>query len=459
MKNKKILISIIPVLVLLLVYLGGAIVFSNSFLPNTFINDEKVSGKTVAELENNLQESANSSNLVLVKNDDSTEEIKLSDVNYSAKYTTDLNSLKNSQSSFTWPVSLFKKTEFKAAVSTSFDSEKLNSIIDTLRCVTNETIQEPINAHLEKTPTGFTVVDAIDGNKLNVDTLKTIINEKLSSGVFEINLDENNCYLKANIKADDPSIKEQMGLLEKFNGLEVVVDLVDASETIDFNVFNDWIVIENDEIKLDEDKLYQYGVNLSVKYNTFGTIRKFNATDVGEIEVGGSQYDSFGFQLDINKTIDLIREAILNAESKTVEAVWKIPGKVRGNNDIGDTYIEVDLTRQHMWYYEKGKLKLESDIKSGRPTPERETPTGAFRVWSKEKGRYLTGASYRTWVDYWMPFTWTGCGIHDAQWTTQFGGDYYKYSGSHGCLNTPFNEVKQLYEMVDVDTPVIVYKS
>lgn len=46
-----------------------------------------------------------------------------------------------------------------------------------------------------------------------------------------------------------------------------------------------------------------------------------------------------------------------------------------GVNDLGNTYIEVDLTEQYMWYYQDGNVIFESDIVSGLASdPERKTP-------------------------------------------------------------------------------------
>ena len=59
-----------------------------------------------------------------------------------------------------------------------------------------------------------------------------------------------------------------------------------------------------------------------------------------EIEVGVAKNDTYGFQLDISKTQELLKEAIITAETKTIKPEWKIPAKCRGElNDIGDTYI------------------------------------------------------------------------------------------------------------------------
>jgi lipoprotein-anchoring transpeptidase ErfK/SrfK len=69
----------------------------------------------------------------------------------------------------------------------------------------------------------------------------------------------------------------------------------------------------------------------------------------------------------------------------------------------------------------------------------------------------LTGADYNTHVDYAMPISWNGIMIHDASWRNKFGGNIYKYNGSHGCINTPLDKVKELFDLIEMDTPVIIY--
>ena len=210
MKNKKYLIAIIPVLVLIFLYLGGVVMYSNSFLPNTYINNTNVGGMSVAKAENKLQSDSLSKTITLIKNDDSTEEIKLTDIDYTCEYETDISKIKNAQSPFGWVLAFFGKDEYNAKLKTSYNEEALNNAIDSLKCVTNEAIQDPVDAHIEQTDSGFIVVDAIDGNRLDVDKLKTVIKENLNNGIYEINLSDQNCYLTANIKADDETITATM---------------------------------------------------------------------------------------------------------------------------------------------------------------------------------------------------------------------------------------------------------
>ena len=81
----------------------------------------------------------------------------------------------------------------------------------------------------------------------------------------------------------------------------------------------------------------------------------------------------------------------------------------------------------------------------------------------KTKDRDLKGEklpngeySYVSHVDYWMPF-YGGYGFHDASWRSRFGGSIYNYSGSHGCINTPYEKMEQLYERTEIGTPVIMF--
>ena len=63
-----------------------------------------------------------------------------------------------------------------------------------------------------------------------------------------------------------------------------------------------------------------------------------------------------------------------------------------GINDLGDTYIEVDLTEQYMWYYQNGNIIFQSEIVSGLPgDPDRKTPPGIFTLNSKSSPSVLRG--------------------------------------------------------------------
>lgn len=120
------------------------------------------------------------------------------------------------------------------------------------------------------------------------------------------------------------------------------------------------------------------------------------------------------------------------------------------------TVIEVSISKQKIWYYKNGDLKLSADVVTGT-SGIHNTPTGTFKIRSKARGVYLVGADYRSYVNYWMPI-YADIGLHDATWRSRFGGNIYTYNGSHGCINLPYNTAKWIYNNVPTGTTVKVIR-
>ena len=128
-----------------------------------------------------------------------------------------------------------------------------------------------------------------------------------------------------------------------------------------------------------------------------------------------------------------------------------------GSDDIGDNYIEISIEDQHVWIYKQGKVVAESDCVTGKKN-RHDTPRGVFYCYEiKPGGKWLTGDTYRTWVNKWVRLTNTGIGLHDATWRRSFGGSIYKNSGSHGCINLPLNFSNLLIKEVYFGMPVVIY--
>ena len=116
-------------------------------------------------------------------------------------------------------------------------------------------------------------------------------------------------------------------------------------------------------------------------------------------------------------------------------------------------YVIVSIANQRLEYYEYDKLALSSSVVTGL---NGKTPRGSFKVLNKARDIILKGADYESFVSYWIAFKGAAFGFHDASWRSSFGGNIYKYAGSHGCVNMPYNKVRQLYNMIDIGTPVYI---
>ena len=167
-----------------------------------------------------------------------------------------------------------------------------------------------------------------------------------------------------------------------------------------------------------------------------------------------------GWWMDEKKTLEKLNNALKKMKSVTMEPVYFSRGAAFGKyNDIGKTYVEVSINRQHVWVYKKGKLALETDCVTGVPNKERMTHPGVHHIFAKQRDRYLGTMEvqgYHTHVDYFMPFN-GGEGLHDAPWRGAFGGSIYRSGGSHGCVNLPPAMAASIYDLVEVGTPVVVY--
>lgn len=121
-------------------------------------------------------------------------------------------------------------------------------------------------------------------------------------------------------------------------------------------------------------------------------------------------------------------------------------------------YVLIDLSDQMLYIVQGDMYLLTTPVVTGLANSSRETPTGEYKIWSKESSRYLTGPGYNCWVDYFMPFN-GGIGIHDASWRSDeefMAGDTYLTNGSHGCINVPCNIMSEVYGYCEVGTIVIV---
>lgn len=123
--------------------------------------------------------------------------------------------------------------------------------------------------------------------------------------------------------------------------------------------------------------------------------------------------------------------------------------------ELGDTFVEVDISKQNLYLYVDDELYLTADVVTGRKN-KYDTRLGCNPIYAKQTDRYLKGDDYNVHVDFWLPFD-KGQGLHDASWRKTFDDDDY-LNGSHGCVNMKYADAKTVYENVSVGTKVLVHK-
>ena len=130
---------------------------------------------------------------------------------------------------------------------------------------------------------------------------------------------------------------------------------------------------------------------------------------------------------------------------------------VTGNMDINNgNYIDINITTQTLTLFQNGLGTFSAPVVTGNVAAGHNTPEGLFAVQYKQLDRVLKGEDYESFVHYWMRFV-NNCGIHDASWRSNFGGEIYKRNGSHGCVNVPPALMPALYAATPEGTPVWVH--
>lgn len=449
-------------------YAAGIVYGFFYFYPNTYVNTIDVGMTKPEDAEEVILPTETT--LSVKRIDGSTESIDLVKADYDVKTESPVAHLLRSQKQMAWPVTLFNDTEFEDKLVYSFDKDKLKKEISGLEAFDEAYVKAPKDACIEVDSEGhYEIIPEDDGNTLIPEKVYDIAGNAVSEGLYEIDLEENGCYEKAEIRRDNEELVNKMNLIRALGEEVITVNLTDAEEVLDTMTLTEMAYFDSEwNLAVDWDKLDAYVDELAEKYETYMQKRKFVTHDGATIETGGSQsngiaIDTYGFLMDRVETFNAIYHAILSAESQTVDAVWTVPALTRGqdNLDIGNTYLEVSIEKQHLWYYQDGKVVLETDVVTGMPTPSRATPTGLFRIFGKLEDTNLIGEmdgeSWNSHVDFWMSVTWDAVGMHDAPWRNAFGGQIYKTNGSHGCINLPLDKERWLYYNVEMDTPVIIY--
>jgi hypothetical protein len=249
--------------------------------------------------------------------------------------------------------------------------------------------------------------------------------------------------------------------MNTYLGAEITLDFTPLTEVVDATVIGSWIHYdENMAVTFSQEDVRAYVASLAEKYDTFQKPRQFVTGYGNTVEVVGGDY---GWQLDQETEFATLLANVQNKEVLTREPAYLRRGLTHEGYDFGTTYVEVDLTNQHMFFYQDGQCVLDSPIVTGNPNAGNATPQGTYSIVYKQmhvnlRGPKLEDGTYE-WdspVTYWMPFN-GGIGLHDATWQSSFGGSRYTWAGSHGCVNLPWNTADALYPLVDAGTPVICH--
>ena len=454
--------------VLLVVYLVGALMFSNKLFPNTKLNDEDVSLISTEELAKKLNTAADNYKLQVTGSNGYTQTITAKDIDLKNAAGTTMDTMVPNHNAWGWPVEVFKTHDITDGAITSYNADTLTNLVNTAVDTFNATAIQPVNANIayDSKAATFNITKETVGTALNKDAVLSAVTKSVNGLDEKLTLDTT-YLLQPTLLSSDSRLQASVQNAQKMCKTNVTYTVGDVkAATLDVSVLAPMIEIDAEcNTTLNSDKLNEWASGISGKLNTVGSTRTYTRPDGKQITVSGGAY---GWILNEETFVNQVRTDAAEGAVKTVAIEFEQSGTgftALGGADWGKRYVDVDLTEQHVRFYDdSGNIIWEADCVSGAPTDNHATPTGVWYVNAKESPSKLIGYTssgqkeYETQVQFWMPFEGNGVGFHDATWQSAFGGTRYQDGyGSHGCINLSYEKAESLYGIIKTNDVVIVH--
>ena len=457
------IITCVILVSLMVTYIGLAIYYHNAFAYGTWINNVYCTGRSIQEVNDDLARDFTYEGIIVYDKDGNSYEITAEQIDYQFDFVKALEIYQKRQNPWMWFESLShgESTELMPVI--SYDRQALEELFEKISVLSleSERSDEEHVLSIIRTTQGYELVNERT-EVLSIEEARNAIINAIEDAETEIFLADKGCYHDLPLTAQMQDTLKVWEQVKNFQQCDIVYQMGDEQIHVDASVVCDWIEIAEDgsfvidddgDLMLRENAIEEFVDALAEEYDTVGTSRQFRATRGELVTVEGGTY---GNKIDRSAEVEYLKDAFLNKRKEVHEPAYTQKAQAQGKDDIGSTYIEVDMGEQMMYYYVDGEQKIATPIVTGNTSRRMGTPSGVNYVYLKQTDRILRGEGYASHVDFWMPVK-GNIGIHDASWRSKFGGTIYQTNGSHGCINTPRDIMVQLYESAEVGTPVVMF--
>jgi len=453
-KRKIKRLFLITAAILLGLYLLIALYFINHYSFNTEINGVNVSLKSHNKILKIINQYTENYQLQLLERYGETESISGNSIAIHLNNNFNSKQLYVLQNPLLWFKSMFKKNSYYFNNLYLYNVPLLEKKISNLSCV-NSTISEPRNVTFEYSNNTYSLIKENYGNKINHDRFIDAVKGAISKGRTTLDLHHNNCYENPKYTLESKKTYATLKLLNKYVSTKITYLFGNVTEQLNGSIIQHWLTVNDDlEVDINTKEVNHYIATLGKKYDTVGVPREFRTSTGKIIEVKGGLY---GWKMNRASESQALLSHIKHGDVIEKEPDYLQKALSRDGNEIGTTYIEINITRQHVWFYKNGKLLVQGGVVTGNPSRGNATVLGVYMINYKQLDATLVGENYASKVKYWMPF-FGNMGLHDAPWRNSFGGNIYLTRGSHGCVNAPIFLAKTVFENVEAGTPIIVYE-
>lgn len=433
------------------------------FVPGTSINGLGIGGMTVEQAKSSVEGFYDSNYQLEIKKKNGTKEyIKGSEIGYKVTLPAGLEEILAQQNATGRVSGPAADNSHTMAMTAAFDAQALDDRIAALPCLSGSGIVVTSDAHISDYEEGkaFTIIPEVEGNNLDAERTAAAIREAVAAGSQQLDLTAAGLYYQVQVRANDAGLKALCDTMNRYRAMTVTYQIGEETEVLDGGTICSWLSVGADgQVNVEPDGVTGFVQALAAKYDTAGTERTFHTADGRDVQLTGP----YGWKLDQAAEIQALTECLKSTDSQTKEPAYAQTAALRGEAEWGATYVEIDLTNQHVYMTKDGAVVWDAPCVTGNVSKNYTTPPGIYSLTYKEEDRILRGAKkadgsyeYESHVDFWMPFN-GGIGLHDANWRGSFGGAIFQTSGSHGCVNLPPDRAKILYGLVEKGMPVICY--
>lgn len=443
-------------------YLGLVYYYKDGFSYGTWINGIYCTGKSVNEVNDELLNECHYEGLTVTDSSGKSYTILPEEVGLCFDYQDALGAFLQNQNAYLWIDNLTGPAGKKQLEpSITYDQEAFWAAVDAIIPNDAKKKDEDRVVEVQKGDEGYYLLNERT-HVLDIEKARKLIQDAFEGLQTDLDLEAEGCYIDLPLT---PQMHESIDLwkkLEAYQDCKIVYSFGEEQVPIDGSVVSNWLVLDENgapvlddqgNLCTDEEKVNGFIDALADEYDTVGKARNFQSTRGDLVVVEGGIY---GNEMDRMAEKEYLLAAFLEKKDEVHVPFYKQMARKQGKDDIGDTYIEVDMTDQMLYYYKDGELVIETPVVTGNTSLRRGTPVGTNYVYNKQRNRVLRGADYASPVKYWIPVK-GAIGIHDASWRSKYGGEIYKTNGSHGCINTPLDEVSALYDMVEIGTPCVMF--
>ncbi len=282
--------------------------------------------------------------------------------------------------------------------------------------------------------------------------------EPAFGNIWQITVD--NAYERCGSGPSEAMVAQKEAV-EAFTNAQISISFLSGIEyTLSFSdilsMLNEDCLVPGTEVRVEPERLSARMDVVCEELGVDGTMAKYGRCADTREYLYLTPNDT-GFKLDRATLDQRLCEAVTNHSGyieTSYDYTWWLKQTYGWRGNVSDC-LEISLDNQYIWFYKNGQLLTESPIVSGDVLTNNITRLGVFQMYGMVTDTVLTGPTWNDHVDYWIPFD-GGIGIHDSDWRDEYGGDIYKETGSHGCVNTPLEPMRIIYENSYLGLMVIV---